>query len=356
MLPIPLLFAVYLFIPPPGNAILRPAFVVVSVVLLKCQRSLLSTAWSHPSICFNVLSTLSVIDFYFTIPSWCYYRPTHLLFAADYSINPPGNAILRRGRVVRLGANFPTTALLRLHCWELEEERLWEVMSAMALHDKVYIAAKPSEADAVLALRSKLKSNPGLRGAAREAGVPIYAIKSSSTANLVKAFRTLLGVDPSAGGVFTGVLKGEKEVGEGESSGDSTDGEMSEEDEGAGVITERTVEGRYGLDATRGRNGEGMSKAAVEGLEEVQLAVENLVVPCGQLVELLPRSEAVRQQQAALAARYGLKVEVVGEGEDARLRVLPKGVESSQGSGPEAGEEQDQQAPAAVSSVSASQQ
>jgi hypothetical protein len=31
------------------------------------------------------------------------------------------------------------------------------------------------------------------------AKVPIYAIKASGTANLVRALRTLLGVDPSAG-------------------------------------------------------------------------------------------------------------------------------------------------------------
>ena len=35
-----------------------------------------------------------------------------------------------------------------------------------------------------------------------QASVPIYAVKSSGPSNLVKAFRTLLGIDPSAGGTF----------------------------------------------------------------------------------------------------------------------------------------------------------
>jgi hypothetical protein len=38
---------------------------------------------------------------------------------------------------VRLGLSGPEGALLRLHCSDLDEERLWEVMSAMGLHDKV---------------------------------------------------------------------------------------------------------------------------------------------------------------------------------------------------------------------------
>jgi hypothetical protein len=38
---------------------------------------------------------------------------------------------------VRLGLPSPEGALLRLHASELDEERLWEVMSAMGLHDKV---------------------------------------------------------------------------------------------------------------------------------------------------------------------------------------------------------------------------
>jgi hypothetical protein len=60
-----------------------------------------------------------------------------------------------------------------------------------------------------------------------------------------------------------------------------------------------------------------------DGLEEAQLAVEQIVLPLRQPVELLPRTEAVRAAQAAMAERYRLGVEVVGEGGDARLRILP---------------------------------
>jgi hypothetical protein len=224
--------------------------------------------------------------------------------------------------------------VLRLHCWELEAERLWEVMAAMALHDKVYLSPRPEDADAVLALRSKLKGNAGLRGAAREAGVPIYAIKSSSSANLVRAFRTLLGQDPVAGGDYLTAAsaaraaagaaagtRGEAASGQGSSSGADSAGEEGSEDEqqqwsGEASAAAASPTGRIAT----GLHGGG---EAGEALEEAQLALESLVLPLGQPVELLPRSEGVRQQQAALAGRYGCSVEAVGGGEDTRLRLLP---------------------------------
>jgi hypothetical protein len=51
---------------------------------------------------------------------------------------PPGAMVTRRGRHVRLGTASPQEALLRLYCVDLDEERVWEVMTAMALHDKVW--------------------------------------------------------------------------------------------------------------------------------------------------------------------------------------------------------------------------
>ncbi len=43
-----------------------------------------------------------------------------------------------------------------------------------------------ADADAVLAVRTKVKAAGWLRQAARSAGVPIYAVKTSSSSNLVK--------------------------------------------------------------------------------------------------------------------------------------------------------------------------
>jgi hypothetical protein len=59
-------------------------------------------------------------------------------------------------------------------------------------------------------------------------------------------------------------------------------------------------------------------------LEECRLAVEQLVLPQGQPVELLPRSERVRRLQAELAARYQLASAEFGSGPQQRLRIFPR--------------------------------
>ena len=59
------------------------------------------------------------------------------------------------------------------------------------------------------------------------------------------------------------------------------------------------------------------------GLEECRLAVEQVVMPQGRPVELLPRSERVRQMQADLVRRYRLRSDVFGSAEACRLRVFP---------------------------------
>jgi hypothetical protein len=58
-------------------------------------------------------------------------------------------------------------------------------------------------------------------------------------------------------------------------------------------------------------------------MEECRLAVEQVVLPQGRPVELLPRSERVRAMQAELVGRYRLRSAVFGQGEQQRLRVFP---------------------------------
>jgi hypothetical protein len=200
-----------------------------------------------------------------------------------------------------------------LHVSELDEERLWEVMAAMELQDKVYLAPRPAEADAVLAVRSRLRANAGLRAAARAAGVPVYAVKSSSAANLVRAFRTLLGLEPSPSGVFGSRGSMDDEPGGGAlSPADSLDESPRADGDEAAAPGSSAIGGT--------------ARALAEeesGLTEAQLAAEQIVLPLGQPVELLPRAERVRRAQAALCGRIGVSWELVGEGSNARLRLLP---------------------------------
>lgn len=176
---------------------------------------------------------------------------------------------------------------------------------------QVYLASRPSEADAVLAVRSRLKTNTDLRAAARQAGVPIYAVKSSSSSNLVRAFRTLLGLEPSAGSVFGsrgGSMDDDDAVSGGSSPADTVDD--------ADSVATASSSSRTG----------GIARALQEeeeGLDEARLAAEQIVIPLQQPVDLLPRSELVRKAQSALCGRLGLLSEVVGEGGDSRVRILP---------------------------------
>jgi hypothetical protein len=43
-----------------------------------------------------------------------------------------------------------------------------------------------------------------VRTVAKQEGIPVFVVKSGGRANLVKALRTLLGIDPSAGGALLG--------------------------------------------------------------------------------------------------------------------------------------------------------
>ena len=61
----------------------------------------------------------------------------------------------------------------------------------------------------------------------------------------------------------------------------------------------------------------------IEALEEARLAVEQIVIPKGQPVELLPRSAKVRKMQHELVEHYRLKSTSFGDEPNRRLRIYP---------------------------------
>ncbi|XP_058095690.1 protein SEEDLING PLASTID DEVELOPMENT 1 isoform X2 [Magnolia sinica] len=65
------------------------------------------------------------------------------------------------------------------------------------------------------------------------------------------------------------------------------------------------------------------SSEKIDALEEARLAIEQIVIPKGEPVELLPRSPAIRSLQMDLAKKYQLQSEKVGEEPDARVCILP---------------------------------
>ena len=132
-------------------------------------------------------------------------------------------------------------------------------------------------ADAVLALRSHVKNHTKLRHVAKAKQIPIHTLKSSSIPQIAIALRRLLSMD---------------ELQDVESIDLSTFTRGDTDDE-------------------------------LEALEEARLAVEQIVIPKGQPVELLPRSPFVRKIQHELIEHYRLKSQSFGDEPNRRLRIYP---------------------------------
>ncbi|MCB4395566.1 AAA family ATPase [Synechococcus sp. HB1133] len=132
-----------------------------------------------------------------------------------------------------------------------------------------------SEADVVLSIRLGLSRQPSLRRQARDLGIPILVIKSDTLPQVTRAMARLLSRRAS------------------ETAADAIAPDRALKDD------------------------------EFAALEECRLAVEQVVMPQGRPVELLPRTERVLRMQADLVSRYQLRSDVFGQAEQSRLRVFP---------------------------------
>ena len=132
-----------------------------------------------------------------------------------------------------------------------------------------------SEADVVLSIRLGLSRQPSLRRQARDLGIPILVIKSDTLPQVTRAMARLLSRRAS------------------ETAADAIAPDRASKDD------------------------------EFAALEECRLAVEQVVMPQGRPVELLPRTERVLRMQADLVSRYQLRSDVFGQSEHSRLRVFP---------------------------------
>ena len=139
----------------------------------------------------------------------------------------------------------------------------------------VEAAGSVEVADVVLSVRQQLGRDPHVRRQAQELGIPILVIKSASMPQIQRGLERLL--------------------------------------------DRRQPQNRDLVPQAPGADADDDLAA----LEECRLAVEQVVLPQGQPVELLPRSERVRRLQAELAAHYRLRSADFGRGPERRLRVFP---------------------------------
>ncbi|KAI7752185.1 hypothetical protein M8C21_010867 [Ambrosia artemisiifolia] len=174
-----------------------------------------------------------------------------------------------------------------VYTYKILEADLQQVAMVMGLTDEIDVTDDISNADAILASSFEMKENPWIRSVAKFHQLPVFVIKSTTMAQMVKAIRMILGRDS-----FGSKAKQLRKI--------STDIEIED-------------------DVPRRKP----SLEEIDALEEVRLAIEYIVIPSGEPVELLPRCSEIIAQQLELVRSYQLTVENSGTDLNPRLQILP---------------------------------
>mmetsp|Transcript_11167 Transcript_11167/g.44958 ORF Transcript_11167/g.44958 Transcript_11167/m.44958 type:complete len:751 (-) Transcript_11167:91-2343(-) len=186
-------------------------------------------------------------------------------------------------------------SVFRIYPHELDCDALEEVIASLALEDRVSLTDQLEDASAVLAVKARVKGATWLRHAARARGMPIYALKVEGMPQLARAVQAMLGLN--------GLNK----------SADDRDADAADASMAA-------VSSAQGTD----RDASSVTPAdEIDALEEVRMAVEQLVIPHQEPVELLPRDKRLLKMQADLITEeYRLQYEECGEGSSRRIKIL----------------------------------
>lgn len=164
---------------------------------------------------------------------------------------------------------------LHVYPYGVSRHQLEQVIQVINL--PIVLTKDLDSADAVLALRSHVKNHSKLRHVAKAHHVPIHTIKESTIPQITHALQRMLNI----------------------------------EDTGAVEVPDLRLFTQKG------------SEDEIEALEEARLAVEQIVIPKGQPVELLPRSATVRKMQHELVEHYRLRSSSFGDEPNRRLRIYP---------------------------------
>lgn len=168
----------------------------------------------------------------------------------------------------------PSEGTLSIYPYGVSRQHIEQVAQTLGL--EVEVIKNLDEADVVLALRSQVRSRSKIQQLAQARQIPIHTVKANTLLDLTRALRRLLNLDPSG----------------------SNDMEMDLFIQAAAADES-------------------------EALEEARLAVEQIVIPKSQTVELLPRPSMIRRRQHELVEHYRLRAESFGEEPNRRLRIYP---------------------------------
>lgn len=165
---------------------------------------------------------------------------------------------------------------LYLYPYGISRHCLEEALSTLCL--PIVLTQDIDSVDAILALRSHVRKHSNLRRMATERQLPIHMIKANTMSAITRTLRACLGMDEP----------------------DTTD------------------EHELGKRASNGG-----TEDEIAALEEARRAVEQIVLPKGQPVELLPRCAKVRQMQHELVEHYRLKSLSFGSEPFRQVRIYP---------------------------------
>jgi stage III sporulation protein SpoIIIAA len=165
--------------------------------------------------------------------------------------------------------------ILHVYPYGISRHQADRVIGMMSL--PVILTKDLDSADAILALRSHVKGHSKIRNLAKTRQIPIHTVKSNTVPQIIRGMQRMLDMDDAS--------------------------------------TPKAI--NLELFSRSGADDE------IEALEEARLAVEQIVIPKGQPVELLPRSAKVRKMQHELIEHYRLQSSSFGDEPNRRLRIYP---------------------------------
>ncbi|WOL02106.1 hypothetical protein Cni_G10825 [Canna indica] len=154
------------------------------------------------------------------------------------------------------------------------ESSVLQAIKQLGIDEMIEITDNISEADGFLALYSKLKKNSHIEAVAKSREIPIFVTKSTSLAQITKAIRALVNQHAN--------------------------------------LSKKIIE-----------ENEATSSEMIDALEEARLAIEQIVIPQGKSVQLLPRPPHIIQIQIGLIKKFKLKWEILDQDPTVCLRILP---------------------------------
>ena len=89
--------------------------------------------------------------------------------------------------------NSDEEAVLCVFPFELNESEVRKVFLELGFETLIHLVSRLEDADAILGVKTRVKSAKWLRHAARSRGIPIYAMKTERPVSLIKAARAMLG-------------------------------------------------------------------------------------------------------------------------------------------------------------------